>query len=106
MNLAIAVGISLLFFGLCIAGIIFVVKRYGGKPAVGYIASAIVIRILIRAFDDHVGEGEADGVALVVPFVILRLWPYVIAQKMRERVLMQHREQEEAETPPDSSTPS
>jgi hypothetical protein len=81
---AIIIAVALVFIGACIAGVVFAVRRYGWKPVYTYALSAIVIRILISFSGNHLTEGEKILVPAVGAFLILRLWPHVIKQKMRE----------------------
>ncbi len=85
MDIAIVIGLLLLFLGFCVAVVAFEVKRHGWRPVIRYIIFAVVIRVLIHFSTQHIGETEQIVIPLAGAGVLVWLWPHILKQRMHER---------------------
>jgi hypothetical protein len=84
MDLVIVFLLLFVFLGLCIAAVVFAIKRDGWKPTLRYLFFAILIRVLMHFSTQHIGEGGQIIIPLLGAGLIAWLWPHIVKQRMRE----------------------
>jgi hypothetical protein len=84
MTLAIGIAVVLLFFGGCIAVLIWSAKKQGWATVLRFVLFAILGRVLVGMLMSHPSEGETVFVPLLCAGAIVLLWPHIVKHRMQE----------------------
>lgn len=82
MDTAILIVVLLLFLGACIAAVVFTVKRRGWLAAVRGGTMGLFVTVLL--FDSEQTRMKF-ALPLLGAVAVAWLWPYIVAQRKRER---------------------
>lgn len=94
MGLILGLGVLLLFLAVCVAGIIFAVKRWGLRRVCVYASYGIAARLLLGAISaDDIGEKFPR----IAAGVVLLLWPHMLEHRAKEKEAIRQREDTSAQ---------
>ena len=83
MDSAIVIVILFLFFGGCIAAVVFVVKKRGWLSAVRGGTVGLLVSVLL--FDSRQTRNRF-AIPLLAAVVVAWLWPHIVKQRMHENM--------------------